>query len=135
MVSVINNAARVVYVYISLLQQHIKVRYTQLIDFDYYTDDLSDLFARWLLCEPVSTSLMRPGRKALKRRPPGKNEITPYQSFLKWLNSWGSRYKIEDTVVPHPSKHAAVMAKAVQITRRIFRAETARASTGSRSER
>ncbi len=58
MISVIGREARLVQAHIAPEEQRIKVRYSQLFDFDFCRQqETLDLFARWLLSDPRSADM------------------------------------------------------------------------------
>lgn len=53
LVSVLGRYARVIQAHVSLEEQRLKVRYSQLYDFDNCTQRQMDLFIRWILSSPL----------------------------------------------------------------------------------
>lgn len=54
MLSVIGRDARIIQAHMCTHERRLKVRYSQMCDFSYYTPQQRDTFLRWLLCDPVT---------------------------------------------------------------------------------
>jgi hypothetical protein len=54
MLSSIGRDSRIIQAHMCPREQRLKVRYSQLVDFSYFTPELRDMFLRWLLCDPIT---------------------------------------------------------------------------------